>query len=73
METNKIKYRLQYLFLQEAYERQRKEIMQSLGFEYDKSKREFQNCISFINYIDQNNKWTALETKKTKRKIGIKL
>ena len=73
METDKIKYRLQYLFLQEAYERQRDEIMQSFGFEYDKSKREFQNCLSFINYIDQNNKWTALESELAKRKIGIKL
>ena len=39
IETNKIKYRLQYLFLQEAYERQRDEIMQSFGFEYDNSKK----------------------------------
>ena len=73
MENDKIKYRLQYLFLQKSYERQRDEIMQSFGFEYDKSKREFQNCISFINYIDQNNKWTALESELAKRKIGIKL
>ena len=73
METDKIKYRLQYLFLQKAYERQRDEIMQSFGFEYDKSKREFQNCISFINYIDQNNKWSELESELAKRKIGIKL
>ena len=73
MENDKIKYRLQYLFLQKAYERQRDEIMQNFGFEYDKSKREFQNCISFINYIDQNNKWTALEYELAKRKIGIKL
>ena len=73
MENDKIKYRLQYLFLQKAYERQRDEIMQSFGFEYDKSKREFNNCLSFINYIDQNNKWTALESELAKRKIGIKL
>ena len=73
MENDKIKYRLQSLFLQKAYERQRDEIMQSFGFEYDKSKREFQNCISFINYIDQNNKWTELESELAKRKIGIKL
>ena len=73
METDKIKYRLQYLFLQKAYERQRDEIMQSLGFEYDKSKMELHNCISFINYIDQNNKWSALESELAKRKIGIKL
>lgn len=73
MENDKIKYRLQYLFLQKAYERQRDEIMQSFGFEYDKSKREFQNCLSFINYIDQNNKWTELESELAKRKIGIKL
>ena len=70
METDKIKYRLQYLFLQEAYERQRDEIMQSLGFEYDKSKMELHNCISFINYIDQNNKWTALESELAKRKLA---
>ena len=73
IETNKIKYILQYLFLQEAYERQRDEIMQSFGFEYDKSKREISNCLSFINYIDQNNKWTELESELAKRKIGIKL
>ena len=77
METDKIKYRLQYrlkyLFLQEAYERQRDEIMQSFGFEYDKSKIELYNCLNFINYIDQNNKWTALESELAKRKIGIKL
>ena len=73
MENDKIKYRLQYLFLQKAYERQRDEIIQNFGFEYDKSKREFQNCISFINYIDQNNKWTELESELAKRKIGIKL
>lgn len=77
MENDKIKYRLQYrlkyLFLQKAYERQRDEIMQSFGFEYDKSKIELYNCLSFINYIDQNNKWTALESELAKRKIGIKL
>ena len=73
MESDKIKYRLQYLFLQEAYERQRNEIMQSLGFEYDKSKREIHNCLSFIKYIDKNNKWAELESELAKRKIGIKL
>ena len=73
MENDKIKYRLQYLFLQKAYERQRDEIMQSFGFEYDKSKIELYNCINFINYIDQNNKWSALESELAKRKIGIKL
>ena len=77
METDKIKYRLQYrlkyLFLKEVYEKQRNEIMQSFGFEYDKSKIELYNCLSFINYIDQNNKWTELESELAKRKIGIKL
>ena len=77
MENDKIKYRLQYrlkyLFLQEAYEKQINEIMQSFGFEYDKSKIELYNCINFINYIDQNNKWSALESELAKRKIGIKL
>ena len=77
METDKIKYRLQYrlkyLFLKEVYEKQRNEIMQSFGFEYDKSKIELYNCLSFINYIDQNNKWTELEFELAKRKIGIKL
>ena len=70
METDKIKYRLQYLFLQKAYEQQRDEIMQILGFEYDKSKMELNNCISFINYIDQNNKWSALESELKKRKLA---
>ena len=70
MENDKIKYRLQYLFLQKAYERQRDEIMQSFGFEYDKSKMELHNCISFINYIDQNNKWSELESELTKRKLA---
>ena len=77
METDKIKYRLQYrlkyLFLKEVYEKQRNEIMQSFGFEYDKSKIELYNCLNFINYIDKNNKWTALESELAKRKIGIKL
>lgn len=73
MENDKIKYRLQYLFLQKAYERQRDEIMQSLGFEYDKSKLEFHNCLSFIKYIDKENKWSELESELAKRKIGIKL
>ena len=73
MEKDKIKYRLQYLFLLEAYDRQRNEIMQSLGFEYDKSKREFHNCLSFIKYIDNENKWDELESELAKRKIGIKL
>lgn len=77
METDKIKYRLQYrlkyLFLKEVYEKQRNEIMQSFGFEYDKSKIELYNCLSFINYIDQNNKWTELESELAKIKIGIKL
>ena len=76
-ETDKNKYRLQYrlkyLFLQKAYERQRNEIMQSFGFEYDKSKREFYNCLNFINYINKENKWTELESELAKRKIGIKL
>ena len=73
MENNKIKYRLQYLFLQKAYERQRDEIMQSFGFEYDKSKIELYNCLSFINYIDKENKWDELESELAKIKIGIKL
>ena len=77
METDKIKYRLQYrlkyLFLKEVYEKQRNEIMQSFGFEYDKSKIELYNCLNFINYIDKNNKWSALESELAKRKIGIKL
>ena len=70
MEADKIKYRLQYLFLQEAYERQRDEIMQSFGFEYDKSKIELYNCLNFINYIDKNNKWSALESELAKRKFA---
>ena len=74
METDKIKYRLQYrlkyLFLKEVYEKQRNEIMQSFGFEYDKSKIELYNCLSFINYIDQNNKWSALESELKKRKLA---
>ena len=77
METDKIKYRLQYrlkyLFLKEVYEKQRNEIMQSFGFEYDKSKIELYNCLNFINYIDKNNKWDELEFELAKRKIGIKL
>ena len=77
METDKIKYRLQYrlkyLFLKEVYEKQRNEIMQSFGFEYDKSKIELYNCLNFINYIDKNNKWAELEFELAKRKIGIKL
>ena len=68
-----LQYRLKYLFLKEAYERQRNEIMQSFGFEYDKSKIELYNCLNFINYIDKNNKWAELESELAKRKIGIKL
>ena len=77
MESDKIKYRLQYrlkyLFLKKVYEKQRNEIMQSFGFEYDKSKIELYNCLNFINYIDKNNRWTELESELAKRKIGIKL
>lgn len=57
------KYRLQYRFLQEATERQRRGIMQSLGFEYNDEKQEIYNCKKFIEYIDKENKWDELAGK----------
>ena len=61
------KYRLQYRFLQEATERQRREIMQSFGFEYDESKQEIYNSKKFIEYIDKENKWDELAGKLPKQ------
>ena len=61
------KYRLQYRFLQEATERQRRDIMQSLGFEYNKAKQEIYNCKKFIEYIDKENKWDELAGKLPKQ------
>ena len=62
------KYRLQYRFLQEATERQRRDIMQSLGFEYDEEKQEIHNCKKFIEYIDKENKWDELADKLPQKK-----
>ena len=61
------KYRLQYRFLQEATERQRRGIMQSLGFEYNEEKQELYNCRKFIEYIDKENKWDKLTGKLPKQ------
>lgn len=61
------KYRLQYRFLQEATERQRRGIMQSLGFEYDEAKQEIYNCKKFIEFIDKENKWDELADKLPKK------
>ena len=61
------KYRLQYRFLQEATERQRREIMRSFGFEYNKAKQEIHNCKKFIEYIDKENKWDELADKLHKK------
>ena len=62
------KYRLQYRFLQEATERQRRDIMQSLGFEYNKAKQELYNCKKFMEYIDKENKWNELADKLPQKK-----
>lgn len=61
------KYRLQYRFLQEATERQRRGIMQSLGFEYNEEKQELYNCKKFMEYIDKENKWDELDGKLPKK------
>lgn len=61
------KYRLQYRFLQEATERQRRDIMQSLGFEYNEEKQELYNCKKFMEYIDKDNKWEELAGKLPKK------
>lgn len=63
------KYRLQYRFLQEATERQRRGIMQSLGFEYNDEKQEIYNCKKFIEYIDKENKWNELAGKLPKKAL----
>ena len=65
------KYRLQYRFLQEATERQRRDIMQSLGFEYDEAKQEIYNCKKFIEYVDKENKWDELSGKLPKKSINL--
>ena len=67
-----IKYNLQVVFL-ELTLKERKDIMQSFGFEYDKSKKEIYNSLKFIEYIDRNNKWYELYSKLPRDKVDIEL
>ena len=69
IETN-IKYRLQAVFL-ELTLKERKDIMQSFRFEYDKSKKEIYNSLKFIEYIDRNNKWDELNSKLPRHKVDV--
>ena len=67
-----IEYKLQVVFL-ELTLKERKNIMQSFGFEYDKSKKEIYNSLKFIEYIDRNNKWYELYSKLPRDKVDIEL
>ncbi len=67
-----IKYNLQVVFL-ELTLKERKDIMQSFRFEYDKSKKEIYNSLKFIEYIDRNNKWDELNSKLPKHKVDIEI
>lgn len=67
-----IKYNFQVIFL-ELTLKERKNIMQSFGFEYDKSKKEIYNSLKFIEYIDRNNKWDELDSKLPKDKVDVEL
>lgn len=67
-----IKYNLQVVFL-ELTLKERKDIMQSLNFVYDKSKKEIYNSLKFIEYIDRNNKWDELESKLPRHKVDVEL
>lgn len=67
-----IKYNLQVVFL-ELTLKERKDIMQSLNFVYDKSKKEIYNSLKFIEYIDRNNKWDELNSKLPRHKVDVEL
>lgn len=67
-----IKYNLQVVFL-ELTLKERKDIMQSFRFEYDKSKKEIYNSLKFIEYIDRNNKWHELDSKLPRHKVDVEL
>lgn len=67
-----IKYNLQVVFL-ELTLKERKDIMQSFRFEYDKSKKEIYNSLKFIEYIDRNNKWNELNSKLPRHKVDVEL
>lgn len=67
-----IKYNLQVVFL-ELTLKERKDIMQSFRFEYDKSKKEIYNSLKFIEYIDRNNKWDELDSKLPRHKVDIEI
>lgn len=67
-----IKYNLQVVFL-ELTLKERKDIMQSLNFVYDKSKKEIYNSLKFIEYIDRNNKWDELDSKLPRHKVDVEL
>lgn len=67
-----IKYNLQVVFL-ELTLKERKDIMQSFRFEYDKSKKEIYNSLKFIEYIDRNNKWDELDSKLPRHEVDKEL
>ena len=67
-----IKYNLQVVFLGLTL-KERKDIMQSFGFGYDKSKKEIYNSLKFIEYVDRNNKWDELNSKLPRDKVDIEI
>ena len=67
-----IKYNLQVIFL-ELTLKERKDIMESFGFGYDKSKKEIYNSLKFIEYIDRNNKWDELNSKLPRDKVDVEI
>lgn len=67
-----MRYNLQVVFL-ELTLKERKDIMQSFRFEYDKSKKEIYNSLKFIEYIDRNNKWDELNSKLPRHKVDVEL
>ena len=67
-----IKYNLQVVFL-ELTLKERKDIMQSFRFGYDKSKKEIYNSLKFIEYIDRNNKWDELNSKLPRDKVDVEI
>ena len=67
-----IEYKLQVVFL-ELTLKERKDIMQSFGFGYDKSKKEIYNSLKFIEYIDRNNKWDELNSKLPRDKVDVEI
>ena len=56
------KYKIQKRFL-DCDLRKKKSVMKSLGFEYDREKKEISNSLLFIEFIEIENKWKELSSK----------